>query len=338
LTANSLLKISGEYVNFLDYPGWQYLTHVLFMGLTCDDQGNVKYVGEPNIWAPLLNSVRRKYPYIKVFLGFPPLFNSKLVKYYEQDKFWDSLLTCIMGKNHVRYDGFLMNIEANRVLPDSFCASLFHLKTYFPVWAVINNKRDAYPLSFIESLCRATDRIIMNSYGYVKYRYDDNDEAREQVGNVLPLPESALVDFNATFASYPSIPNRSIVMGVDTCGIRFQLNENGYAQNLWMVPLHEIERLKITGTKVGNRTYKFREIYDKDTISSLLKLAGDREIISFDNYRVRKSKLALACKLGGVCIGELVYDMNPLHPRGLLQLSYIKMAGNLDNTKNVCSL
>lgn len=64
-------------------------------------------------------------------------------------------------------------------------------------------------------------------------------------------------------------------------------------------------------------------------------MSGDREIISFDNYRVRKSKIALAIKMGGVCVGELGADLHPLHPRSLLQMAYERLApAKLDDSVN----
>lgn len=297
--------------------GWTCLTHLIFFGLTVSPDGKCELLGKTDVWLPLLDQLRAQNQYLKVLVTFPQHISKQLSREWDSNDFWETL--CARAS---RFDGCVLSIEGARQLPASFCDKCRFVNRLSTIWVTISNIAGAYPDSFVTELDAVCDYVMMNSYGYVRKSF-----ARE-VQDISPFMESAMADFTEAIGHY-TVNKRKIVMGIDTCGVRFSPTTDTQRVHLEMVPLGEIDRLKAVGMKIGERNYRFHENYDQSKQGCLLKLANGRAVISFDNYRVRRMKIALATKMAGVCVGELVYDMHPMHPRSLLNMAYSRCASGV---------
>lgn len=319
LSAAGLRRLIQDYMNIETYAGWQYLTHLIFFGLQIND-GIAELDDNVSTWRPVLNALRLKFPYLKVLLTF-----KQKTKLDFNTKFWETLMLQLYG-----FDGVFINISNSKYLSPAFTSQLGQLSCSKFVWLGISNDMEKYSPELLQDFIDCTDFVVMDTYGHLQY-----DSEGDLTRNLLPQSESALKHFRQNFSLLGRRCKPDIVVGIDTCGIRYQLDQDRKVQRMMIMPLHEIERIKTTGVKVGNRTYKFREEYNAEDVSSLLRLSGNREIISYDSYRVRAAKLNEAKSYGGVLIGELIHDLHPLHPRSLLKCAYERMTiKGLDDEKN----
>lgn len=323
LSCSGLNKIVAEYDNYLDYPGWKYVTHIIFSGLCIDALGQVVPLPYPEVWSKLLAGVRQKYKVaiLLTLTSHPQAYTPEFMTSLFSQTMFDGLLVSFVAvpKPHV----------------EEACDSLrkFYVvhKDSTQIWLAISNVPGFYSAVDISDMYMLCDQLVVDSFGYsktIKQTVDVRDRPALTLNDSQhdeSYMESALADWTMTVAKLDDHTWRfkelcgQLLMGIDTCGVKYL---DGQRTTMAAVPLHEIKRLLAVGEKIGDRTYRYKSLYSCFDKGSLLKLPGDRQIISYDNHRVRVQKILEARKCAGVVLGDLVHDIHPLHPDSLLKMSY----------------
>lgn len=329
----SISEFTQDYLNPLQNPHWDYMTHLIFQCLIIDNNGAVKVNdGSSNsdirrshqTYIPFINSLRRCFPHLKIVFSFVLDFtNSALIDRcigIQHKEFFRSLINCV---DAYKADGVALNLTCVKNIPDTLINDLERIKRIndIELFITLNNKTDwtnTENIDVLKDIATVADMIIFNSYGFMNEIWGGTAYS--------PEPECSISQFKTLISSIEdNISICNVLMGVDTSGVSYNLNSVGKATTFDLISLQKIERLKILGDYEfsNNVNYIENDYGDEGSIlEKEVRYCGKK--ISYDNYqaRIKKLKYVSDVNMGGCILGELRRDLYVTNKESILNISY----------------
>lgn len=302
---------------FLDWY-WQSLTHVCFVGwfrIVKSSPPRLEWsmCDFKEVYLPVLRRLFMNQPHLKGIWEMP----SDLIGYTAQGT--EALASSLNSMKHLCVEcsiDFWHYIELDfRMLEVRDLDADFeevYKELFVPVWLTVGGVKYQYLMErFIETIRPKIDKIILKTYGYLKdncYNHTEYSSWR----TITPGPESSYNEANSLLTYVTKIldfkPNQ-IVIGMSTSGVRFWPCMN--TTDFDFITLKEIKQL----TSLIPRSEMKRE---HNAAAGYSLLRTNDNLISYDNNKVRKMKLAMAKRNAGVIIGPLHNDEQPNSKTSLL--------------------
>lgn len=294
---------------------WEKCTHLFFnclgFGSTMEFQiGEVSgksILKDARTYIPVIRKIKIAHPSISIIYSMPPLIESSLkiedIFAKDPERFWGSLFNLCD-----ECDGLELNFEIVEKIPSSFYKSLktFCDESSMEFYLVLNNSTKF--LERLPSACRDTlDKsdnlyLVINSFGYLQY--EQFGSGRSKTFKLKPNSECGTSSICASLHSLAEKGYRmgDIVVGMDTCGLCYNLNDEGYASSMYMVPNKEMRRI--------NEVFKGKDEISESEGSCLyhFTMGTQKKVISYDSKSVQNWKLEGVQDCRGVICGDLFFD------------------------------
>ncbi len=324
-TIGNLERLLKEYDTPMKFPAFKHITHVFVSCLEVEDfetkkvRINPRYAGVE----PFLKRLRTMYG-IQIVASVNPVICKEfdtLGNIYKSQEYWTSLEVLM---NTHRFDLLEINLELYPVYDTDLKRLITQFYFRSKTILVLNNQYELLKTlnyAVLRAIVDAVKLIVVNSHGYLQYLRTigcaSNIVPQGHSGDDMYIPVCD-TGMKYCLGSIEYLTGskednyQKVLLGIDTCGIKYNMDSCYAASDIELVPNQQIRRWLLFEERPNpqqeGHTYEMKDFKDKYGIVAVRN--DDKHVLSFDTNQMREEKLRYVknSPYYGFVSGELLHD------------------------------